>query len=295
MDLRQLRTFRAVAELGSLSKASDRLRIAQPALSRQIKLLEHDLRTPLFIRHGRGMVVTEAGRMLFERTAGLMRQLEQAREDVLAASGAPSGRVVVGMVPTISGGLAGLVAQRVVELYPQVALRIFDAYGGFLIDLIHRGEIDMAVVYGPATQLHLNVETLRSDDLFAIAAPGQGISQLGSASFSDIAKRPLILPSHPHGLRALAEHAAAAADLTLHIPVEADSFQALVDIVAAGVGCTFLPYYAVRRHVEQGLLEAVPVSPPLSRQVVLALPSRQGSSAAVQVVADIVRAETRLL
>ncbi|HBY32138.1 MAG TPA: transcriptional regulator, partial [Bradyrhizobium sp.] len=61
MDFRQLRTFACVAELGSLSKASDTLRVAQPALSRQIKLLEHELRTELFTRNGRGMVLTDAG------------------------------------------------------------------------------------------------------------------------------------------------------------------------------------------------------------------------------------------
>ena len=70
MDLKQLRTFRAVAELGSLSKAADRLRAAQPALSRHIKLLEHELRVELFVRNGRGMLLTSAGRMLLDRTTG---------------------------------------------------------------------------------------------------------------------------------------------------------------------------------------------------------------------------------
>ena len=76
MDLKQLRTFRAVAELGSLSKAADRLRAAQPALSRHIKLLEHELRVELFVRNGRGMLLTSAGRMLLDRTTGLIRQIE---------------------------------------------------------------------------------------------------------------------------------------------------------------------------------------------------------------------------
>ncbi|MFC7555479.1 LysR family transcriptional regulator [Pseudoroseomonas wenyumeiae] len=81
-----MRTFKAVAELGSLSKASDRLRIAQPALSRHIKLLEHELRTELFIRNGRGMQLTSAGCMLLERTAGLVRQMEQVRDDIQSFS-----------------------------------------------------------------------------------------------------------------------------------------------------------------------------------------------------------------
>src|SRR6202023_638598 len=97
MDFRQLRTFRAVAELGSLSKASDRLRVAQPALSRQIKLLEHELKIRLFARNGRGMVLTAAGQLLLDRTTGLVRQIEQVRDDIQSVSGKPSGRVVLGL------------------------------------------------------------------------------------------------------------------------------------------------------------------------------------------------------
>ena len=82
MDFRQLRTFACVAELGSLSKASDTLRVAQPALSRQIKLLEHELRTELFTRNGRGMVLTDAGRLLLARTSGIVRQIDQIRDDI---------------------------------------------------------------------------------------------------------------------------------------------------------------------------------------------------------------------
>src|SRR5260370_4247443 len=89
MDFRQLRTFTCVAELGSLSKASDTLRIAQPALSRQIKLLEHELRAELFTRNGRGMVLTDAGRVLLARTSGMVRQIDQIRDDIQSAQGPP--------------------------------------------------------------------------------------------------------------------------------------------------------------------------------------------------------------
>jgi LysR family nitrogen assimilation transcriptional regulator len=108
MDLKQLRTFRAVAELGSLSKAADRLRSAQPALSRHIKLLEHELRVELFVRNGRGMLLTSAGRMLLDRTTGLIRQIEQVRDDLQSAKGSPSGRVILGLVPTVSACFPGV-------------------------------------------------------------------------------------------------------------------------------------------------------------------------------------------
>ncbi len=291
MDLRQLKTFRAVAELGSLSKAADRLRIAQPALSRQIKLLEHDLRTPLFTRHGRGMVPTEAGWLLFERTTGVVRRLEQAREDVLAVAGVAIGRVVVGMVPTVSAALAARIAREVVNAHPGIELRLVDAYGGYLIDWLHRGEIDLAVVYGPARTLHLAAEAMRSDAMFAVAAPGQGLEGRASVTLRWLATQPLVLPSAPHGLRALLEARFAEVGLTLAARVEADSWPALVDVVSAGVGMTVLPHYAVAARVTAGQLLSVPITPRLDRELVLAMSVGDGRSLATRTVADIVRAQ----
>src|ERR1700709_1456847 len=132
MDLKQLRTFRAVAELGSLSTAGARLRSAQPALSRHIKLLEHELRVELFIRNGRGMLLTSAGQILLDRTTGLVRQIEQVRDDIQSASGKPSGRVILGLVPTVSAVLSGRLARRVISEFPDMSLRIAESYGGEL-------------------------------------------------------------------------------------------------------------------------------------------------------------------
>src|SRR6202171_2661341 len=157
MDLKQLRTFRAVAELGSLSKAADRLRAAQPALSRHIKLLEHELRVELFIRNGRGMLLTSAGRILLDRTTGLVRQIEQVRDDIQSANGRPSGRVILGLVPTVSAVFSGRVALRVITDFPDVSLRIVESYGGHLVEGVDRGEMDLAITYGPAGGLRFPV------------------------------------------------------------------------------------------------------------------------------------------
>ena len=161
MDFRQLRTFSCVAELGSLSKASDTLRVAQPALSRQIKLLEHELRAELFTRNGRGMVLTEAGRLLLARTAGIVRQIDQIRDDIQSSGGPPSGRVVLGLVPTVSCVISARLARRTVESYPGISLCIVESYSGHLIEWLHRGQMDLAVIYGPSADLHLTVQTPR--------------------------------------------------------------------------------------------------------------------------------------
>ena len=210
MDLKQLRTFRAVAELGSLSKAADRLRAAQPALSRHIKLLEHELRVELFVRNGRGMLLTSAGRMLLDRTTGLIRQIEQVSDDLKSANGNPSGRVILGLVPTVSAVLSGRFARRVINEFPDISLRIVESYGGHLVEWLHRGEMDLAIIYGPAVDLHLQVQSIGREDIVAVGPPGSGLSKRKQVDLKWLVKQKLILPSISHGLRALLEKAAGA-------------------------------------------------------------------------------------
>ncbi|MDD2874588.1 MAG: LysR family transcriptional regulator, partial [Azoarcus sp.] len=95
MDLRQLEYFVHVAELGSFTRASIALDIAQPALSRQIRLLEVELRQNLLIRNGRGVTTTEAGKLLLEHSRGVLHQIERAKEELARIRGASSGRVAV--------------------------------------------------------------------------------------------------------------------------------------------------------------------------------------------------------
>jgi len=295
MDLRQLRTFRSVAELGSLSKASDRLRVAQPALSRQIKLLEHELRASLFTRNGRGMILTAAGQLLLERTSGLVRQIEQVREDIQSSNGKPSGRIVLGLVPTVSTVLATRFARRAIEQFPKISLRIVESYGGHLVEWLHRGEMDMAIMYGPSVDLHLSAEILGHEDLVAIGPAGSGLSKQKSVNLDWLAKQELVLPSHSHGLRLLIEKAAARRKLPLNILIEADSFRVLTSFVEDGLGFTALPLSAVKSEVEQGRLEVANLTKPITRELILASPADYQLSIAGEAISTLLRTELKAM
>ena len=273
MDLKQLRTFRAVAELGSLSKAADRLRAAQPALSRHIKLLEHELRVELFVRNGRGMLLTSAGRMLLDRTTGLIRQIEQVSDDLKSANGNPSGRVILGLVPTVSAVLSGRFARRVLDEFPDISLRIVESYGGHLVEWLHRGEMDLAIIYGPAVDLHLQVQSIGREDIAVVGPPGSGLNKRKQVDLKWLVKQKLILPSISHGLRALLEKAAARERLKLTPLIEADSYRAQISLMEQGLGYTLLPPSAIRAEVAAKRLEmAALVSPSVSRELILASP-----------------------
>lgn len=296
MELRQLRTFKLVAELGSLSKASDRLRVAQPALSRQIKLLEHELHTELFVRNGRGMMLTNAGQTLLERTAGLVRQIEQVRDDMQSAKRTPCGKVVLGLVPTVSSVISARFARRIATELPGVALRIVESYGGHLVEWLHRGELDLAIIYGPAADLHLKVQTIGWDDVVAVGPPGCGLNGPAEVELGWLLQQKLILPSYSHGLRALIEKAAARQQQPLNIVMEADSYRVLTSLVEEGLGYTVLPPSAIAREVQDGRLEiGVIAKPAMTRELVLASPANHQPSIASAAISAVILAEIRRL
>jgi LysR family transcriptional regulator, nitrogen assimilation regulatory protein len=293
MDFRQIRTFRSVAELGSLSKAADKLRIAQPALSRQIKLLEHELRTELFTRSGRGMVLTEAGRILLSRTAGIVRQIDQIRDDIQSAAGAPSGRVVLGLVPTVSCVLSARLARRTVETYPGISLCIVESYSGHLIEWLHRGEMDLAIIYGPSADLHLNLQHLGRDQIVAVGPRGSGLARKKQVGMDWLLRQKLVLPSHSHGLRALIERAAAKKKLQPDVQLEADSFRVLTSLVETGLGYTLLPPSSVRDEVRERRLETATISGQAPvRELLIASPLDHPDSTATSVITTLLRSET---
>ena len=292
MDLRQLRTFSCVAELGSLSKASDTLRVAQPALSRQIKLLEHELRAELFTRNGRGMVLTDAGRLLLARTAGIVRQIDQVRDEIQSAGGPPSGRVVLGLVPTVSCVISARLARRTVDKYPGISLCIVESYSGHLMEWLHRGEMDLALIYGPSSDLHLTVQSLGRDTIVAVGPRGSGLAQKKQVDIGWLLRQRLVLPSHSHGLRALIEHAAAKKKLKLDVKLEADSFRVLTSLVEEGLGYTLLPPSSVRNEVASGRLETAAISKPAPmRELTLASPIDHPGSTAITLVTELIRDE----
>jgi DNA-binding transcriptional LysR family regulator len=291
MKLQHLRTFIRIAELGSLSKASDRMRIAQPALSRQMKLLQQEVGVALFERHHAGMRLTPAGEELLRRVPGLIRQLDQAYGDVRSLAGATRGQVVFGIVPTVSYVLAGRLASRVASELPEISLRIVESYSGHLVDWLQRGEVDAAIVYGPGANFHLRTEDLLQEDLAVIGPPDSRLNARTPMSMAAFARLPLVLPSRPHGLRMVVESATHRAKARLKVKFEADSFRVLVALVEQGLGFTALPLSAISREVEQARLTAAPlVQPKVTRQLILGIPD-VGTSRATRAVIALARGE----
>lgn len=282
MEIRQLKTFLHVAELGSVSKAAQRLRIAQPALSRQLGQLEEELKVALFTRHGRGMVLTHAGETLRDRAASILKQLEETRLELASESEVLRGRVAFGMPPSVAEALAGRLIETFLTQYPEVSLRFVTASSGYLLDWLHGGEIDLAVLHAGEETTNIEVSPLLAEELFLITAAGDPAAARPAIGFAEVAQRRLLLSGPHQGLRLLLEKEAQRQGLELDILLEADALPVVRRLVAQGTGATILPIEAVRQEVEAGRLIAIPLEPKLSRGLVVARSLGRPASDAVE-------------
>ncbi|MGN6306693.1 MAG: LysR family transcriptional regulator [Mesorhizobium sp.] len=274
MDVSQLRTLIHVAELGSLSKAADRLHVAQPALSRQIRLLEQELGVRLFSRHGRGMIATEEGQDVLRHALRVMAELDEIRAVVSDENAPLRGHVSIGMPPTASDILSEPLVSAFRDAHPDATLRIVSAYTGYLLDWMHRGDLDAAILYDPKLARALRTRPLLEETLFLIGPPGLGLSLDRSVEFAQLANHRLLLPSRGHGLRTLVDRYAEEVRIPLSVKVEADSYSTLKSLVRNGHGVTILPLAPIHEELRTKRLEAAPlVNPVPVRRLIMSFPS----------------------
>jgi LysR family nitrogen assimilation transcriptional regulator len=191
---------------------------------------------------------------------------------------------------------SGRFARRVITEFPDISLRIVESYGGHLVEWLHRGEMDLAIIYGPAADLHLQVQSLGREDIVVVGPPGSGLNKRKQVDLKWLVKQKLILPSISHGLRALLEKAVARQRLTLNAMIEADSYRAQISLMEEGLGYTLLPPSAIRAELAAKRLEmAALVNPPVSRELILASPVADPPSIATTTIATLIMSEIERL
>lgn len=292
MEVKQLRTFVHVAELGSISLAAERLHIAQSALTRQIQALEAEVEAQLFRRHGRGVVLTDQGTALFARATVILREIEQARAEIKSEHAVLSGEVSFGMPPTVADVLSGVLIEKFSRLHPRVKLRVVSGYSGHVLDWLQRGVIDLGVLYENRLPSTIKSQPLLVEQLFLIEPARERPAPPPTADLAEVATLRLVLPSRRHGLRLLIDSVAAQAGYVFDPVVEADSLPVQIDLVRRGLGATILPFLPVFAEVEAGVLSARPiVAPEITRRLVLASVVDRPPTPAIQHFAAMVVAE----
>ena len=264
MDIRQLKYFATVAGHENFSKAAQQLRIAQPALSRRIRLLEEELGVRLFERHLRGATLTTEGRALLERAQFLLRSFDQIESDIRAGLGHAGGPVAVGMTPNFAMMVGAALAREVRATFPEAQLKIVEAYSPDLRDRLMGGSIDIAVLSGsaPVPAGTIAVEPLFEDRLCLVGPAGDPLLApllaRGEVAVRQLRGLPLILTGMSSaGIRNELEMLASKRRIPLNTVVEVDSIGLATRMIELGMGYTI---YVASGVAHDPALAAVPIS-----------------------------------
>lgn len=169
MDIRLLRTFIAAYEETSFTRAALRVHGTQPGVSAQIAVLEDTIGARLFERNARSVTPTVAAKRLYPRALQLIHDLKKAELEIRSLSGRVTGQVSMGIPPTLSKAILGPVLARYLSSYPEVEVRIFEAYSDSLLSLIESGELDVALVAHLADRPAINYQKVYRDRFVVVS------------------------------------------------------------------------------------------------------------------------------
>ncbi len=248
MDLKQLEYFVRVAEMGSFTRAAMSLNVAQPALSRQVRLLEVELRQNLLVRNGRGATPTEAGQVLLEHGRGILHQVERAREELDRVRTGLTGRVALGMPPSVARVLTVPLMRAFRLALPEARLSISEGLTTAMQEGLLHGRLDIAMLYNANASTGLELKPLVREELLLVQARPSGLQEdppPPPIALKDLATLPLVIPSRPNAIRMHVESELARIGCQPQIACEIDGVPAILELVADGAGAAILSRNAV--------------------------------------------------
>ncbi|MBE7941585.1 MULTISPECIES: LysR substrate-binding domain-containing protein [Ramlibacter] len=293
MDLKQLEYFVRVAELGSFTRAAIELDVAQPALSRQVRLLEVELRQTLLVRNGRGAVPTEAGTILLEHGRGILHQVQRARDDLGRLRGGVSGRVAVGLPSSVARVLTVPLTRAFREALPQAHLSISEGLSGGLQEGLATGRLDIALLYNAQPSRELDISPLLEEDLLLVQARPPGLPEdppPGPVALMDVAALPLVIPTRPNAIRMHVEAQMADIGARPTVALEIDGVSSILDLVLDGAGCAILSRNALLNSHRPSAYTARQIgAPPLRIRLCLVTSLQRPATPVQKATLDLIR------
>ncbi|MFP3887662.1 LysR family transcriptional regulator [Priestia filamentosa] len=252
MDIRQLRYFIAIAEQGTISKAAEHLHMAQPPLSRQLKLMEEELGVILFDRNKKKKVtLTPQGELFLQKAKRLLHGMEEAILEVKEFSEEISGTLSVGSTIYCAPILLSTL-NKFRQQYSHITFNIWEGNSTHLMNLLKNRQIDIAIIGGPFSQKDVEMKTLDTDPCVLIVPNDYKLDEK-TITIQEISKIPLLLlrPTEGTGLFDQIIHAFQQLDLTPNILCECHDSAMLLNLVEMGFGATILPLSMVSKRLNK--------------------------------------------
>ena len=269
-DLALLNDFLVVCEQGNLTRAADTLNTVQSGVTQRIKRLESAIGCELFVRHSRGVGLTERGELLAKYARKIQALVDDANAEISAWEGSPIGNISIGLPPSVATVLTAPLIDAIHAALPRVELTIAEAFSGYLFNWLETGEIDFGFVFNPARSAGIEIMPLAEESLYLITTANNRSNLPEEASIFDLEGLPLIAPSRRHKLRTDLENMARNNGVTLNVCLEVDAGHQLIRQILKGKGSAVLAQSSVTPELQEGLLIAVPMANPhYTREVCL--------------------------
>jgi DNA-binding transcriptional LysR family regulator len=259
MNRNHLALFHAVAEAGSVTGAAERLRVSQPAVSKQILELEAALGVPLLERLPRGVRLTEAGKLLAEYARRQNVLESEAARAIEEFRGLKRGRLAVGASTTIAAYLLPPVFGRFHQHYSDIELRLEIANTRDIQRYLMEGLIEIGLIEGVIETEDLDSRVFHQDELVAIAPPGHPLLKKKAVAARELCREPFIMREQGSGTRAVVERAFAGRKLSVKPVLSLASTEAIMHSVAAGLGIAIVSRLAIGLELKFGSLVVIPV------------------------------------
>jgi DNA-binding transcriptional LysR family regulator len=255
MEIRQLRAFIAIAELGTFTAGAMRVHVTQAAISMQIRQLENELGARLFIRAPRRVMLTEAGEQLLQRARQILRDHDAAVDEIAELAGAERGRLRIGSASAmVTTDVLPKLLKEVRRLHSGAEVTVVSGTSEALVHQILAGELDVAFVSLPVEARGINTERLSQDQLVAVASPRHRLAKQRTISAYTLAGEKLILGERGGNTRRLIDQFFAQAGVTLHVSMELSRQAAIRRMVEEDMGVGIVPLQTVHHAVEKGRL-----------------------------------------
>jgi len=255
MEIRQLKAFVAIAEAGTFTAGAARVHVTQAAISMQIRQLETETGTRLFVRAPRRVMLTEAGEKLLERARVILREHNAALEELAALTGAERGRLRIGSASAqVSANPLPQIFRELRKQHEAVEVSVVSGTSESLVQQILGGELDAAFVSLPVEARGIQTELLSEDSLVAIASPRHKLAKQKVVSAYALAGEKLILGERGGNTRRLIDQFFAQAGVTLKVAMELSRLAAIKRMVEEDMGVGIVPLQSVRDEVTKGSL-----------------------------------------
>ncbi len=259
MDDHKLKVFCIVAETKSFSRASEIIRLTQPAVSLQIQALEEMYGTKLFNRSGCVITLTQAGKMLYKYAKEISSLYSAVEKEIGGVTGLVKGVISVGASSTIGNYVLPPVIADFRRKFPKVAIHLQVGNTKNVIDFLNAGSVDIGLVEGDVNKQKLILEKLIPDEMVFIMSPYHHLAKKASISIIELSKEPLIFREEGSGTRQAIEKYLTKHGMSqqqLKIPLIMGSTESIKGAVEEGLGTSIMSRWAARKEVKYGSLKA---------------------------------------